>query len=116
MKIRTWDTVIVMSWKEKDRGQRAEVLKVFSKENKVLVKGINVVTRHLKKQGTNPGQIVKMEKAIDASNVMLVCPFTDKGTRVGFVVVEEKWVSKKFRYSKKALHDKGGEPSKYIIK
>lgn len=116
MKIRTWDKVIVMSGKEKDRGQTSEVLKVFAKENKIIVKDINVVTRHLKKQGTNPGQIVKMEKAIDASNVMLECPFTQKPTRIGFVVIEEKGVSKKFRYSKKALQEKGGEPSKYIIK
>ena len=116
MKIRTWDTVVVMSGKEKDRGQKAEVLKVFTDTNKVLVKDVNIVTRHMKKQGTNPGQIVKMEKAIDASAVELLCPFTDKPTRVGFVVIEEKWKSKKFRYSKKALKEKGGEPSKYIIK
>jgi len=51
---------------------------------------VNIVTRHVKKQGTTAGQIVKFEKAIDASNVMLVCPFTDKPTRVGFVMIEEK--------------------------
>lgn len=116
MKIRTWDTVVVMSGKEKDRGQRAEVLEVISENNKVIVKWVNIVTRHMKKQGTNPGHIVKKEKAIDASAVELLCPFTDKPTRVGFVVIEEKWKTKKFRFSKKALKEKGGEPSKYIIK
>lgn len=116
MKIRTWDTVEVMSGKEKDRGQRAKVLKVFTDTNKVIVEGVNIVTRHIKKQGTNPGQIVKMEKAISVSNVMLVCPFTDKPTRVGFVAVEEKWKTKKFRFSKKALSEKWGEASKYVIK
>jgi large subunit ribosomal protein L24 len=39
-----------MSGKEKDRGQTAEVLKVFLDDNKIIVKGINVVTRHIKKQ------------------------------------------------------------------
>jgi large subunit ribosomal protein L24 len=47
---------------------------------------------------------------------MLVCPFTEKPTRVGYVIVEEKWVSKKFRFSKKALSEKGGEAKDYIIK
>ena len=116
MKIRTWDTVEIMSGKEKDRGQRAEVLKVFPKTNKVLVKWVNIVTRHIKKQWTNPGQIVKMEKAIDASNAMLVCPFTDKPTRVGYVMIEEKWNNKKFRYSKKAVSEKGTDAKKCIIK
>ena len=116
MKIRTWDKVQVMSGKEKDRGNVSEVLKVFTDTKKVIVKDVNVVTRHLKKQGTNPGQIIKMEKAIDASNVMLICPFTEKPTRVGYVKVEEKGKTKKFRFSKKALSEKGWEAAKYIIK
>jgi large subunit ribosomal protein L24 len=60
----------------------------------------------MKKSGTTPGQIVKFEKAIDASSVMLICPFTDKPTRIGYVMVEEKGNNKKFRYSKKALSEK----------
>jgi len=116
MKIRTWDKVQVMSGKEADKGQVTEVLKVFISENKVLVKDTNVVTRHMKKQGTQAGQIVKFEKPISASAVMLVCPFTEKPTRVGFVTVEEKGVSKKFRFSKKALAEKGGAAKDYIIK
>lgn len=116
MKIRTWDKVEIISGKEKDRGQRAEVLKVFTDTNRVLVKWVNIVTRHIKKMWTNPGQIIKMEKPINASNVMLVCPFTDKPTRVWFVKVEEKGKTKKFRFSKKALKEQWGEPKKYIIK
>ena len=116
MKIRTWDKVEVLSGKEKDRWVKTEVLKVFKDENKILVKDINVVTKHEKKQGTTPGRIVKMEKAIHASNVKLVCPFTDKATRVWYVTIEEKWKTKKFRFSKIALKEKGGEAAKYIIK
>ena len=116
MKIRTWDKVIIMSGKEKDRGQTAEVLKVFIDTNKIIVKWINVVTKHIKKMWTTPGQIIKMEKSINASNVMLVCPFTDKPTRVWFVKIEEKGKTKKFRFSKKALKEQGGEAKKYIIK
>jgi len=116
MKIRKWDTVQVMSGKKKDKGVRAEVLAVNTSNNTIIVKGVNIVTRHIKKYGTNPGQIVKMEKAIHVSNVMLVCPFTDKPTRVGFVKIEEKGKTKKFRFSKKALKEKGWEAKDFIIK
>ena len=64
MKIRTWDKVQVMSGKTADKGQISVVLKAFPDQNKVLVKDINVVTRHIKRQFKNPGQIVKMEKHI----------------------------------------------------
>jgi len=116
MKIRTWDKVEIMSGKEKDRGVKAEVLNVFLNKNRVLVKWINIVTKHMKKQWTTPGQIIKMEKSIHVSNVMIICPFTDKPTRIWFVKVEEKWKIKKFRFSKKALKEKGWEAKKYIIK
>ena len=116
MKIRKWDNVQVMSGKQKDRGVRAEVEVVLADKNQVLVKGVNIVTKHMKKMGSNPGQIVKFEKPIAASAVMLVCPFTDKPTRIGFVSIEEKGKTKKFRFSKKALKEKGGEAKKYIIK
>jgi len=101
MKIRSWDKVKVLSWK--DKWTLSEVLKVFKDKNKLIVKDVNVVTRHVKKMWTTPGQIVKFEKAIDASNVMLICPFTDKPTRIGFVKIEEKGKTKKFRFSKMAV-------------
>ena len=116
MKISTWDKVQVMSGKEKDKWQISVVVKTFPDKNKILVKDVNVVTKHIKRQGTNPGQIVEMEKPIDVSNVMLICPFTEKPTRVGYVKIEEKWKIKKFRFSKKALKEKWWEASKYIIK
>lgn len=116
MKIRTWDKVMVMSGKKDDKWKTSEVLKAFPSTNKIIVKDVNVATRHIKKQGTNPWQIIKMEKPINVSNVMLVCPFTEKPTRVGFVKIEEKGKVKKFRFSKKALKEKGWEAKKYIIK
>jgi len=48
----------------------------------VIVEGVNIVTKHVKKQGTTPGQKVQFEKAIHVSNVMLICPTTKKPTRV----------------------------------
>ncbi len=116
MKIRTNDKVIVLSWKEKDKWTIGKVLKVFKDTNKVLVEWVNIVTRHLKKNWTNPWQIVKMEKPIDISNIALVCPFTDKPTKIGFVIIEDKKGKKKFRFSKKALKEKGGTQKDYILK
>ncbi len=114
MKIRNGDIVIVLSGK--DKGKKWKVVKVFPITGKVLVEGINIVTRHMKKQGTTPGQILKMEKPIDASNVMLECPHTTKPTRIGYVMVEEKGNTKKFRYSKKAVKDLSKSPQECIIK
>ena len=114
MKIRNWDTVVVMSGK--DSWKIGTVQKVFPITNKVLVEGVNIATRHIKKQGTNPGQIIKMEKAIDASNVALVCPITDAITKIGYVEIEEKGTTKKFRYSKKAALEKGKKVSDCVLK
>ncbi|MDD5212880.1 MAG: 50S ribosomal protein L24 [Candidatus Gracilibacteria bacterium] len=111
MKIRTGDKVKVMSGK--DAGKETKVLKAFIKEEKVLLEGVNVVTRHIKKFGNTPGQIVQFEKPVEASNVMLICPVTGKPTRVGFTLVEEKGISKKFRYSKQAI--KAGKAMKDAI-
>ncbi len=116
MKIRTNDKVIVLTWKEKDKWKTGKVLKVFKEKNKVVVEKVNVVTRHIKKTGANPWQIVKMEKAIDVSNVAIVCPFTEKPTKIWFVIVEDKKWTKKFRYSKRALREKGGNAKDYILK
>jgi len=116
MKIRKWDKVQVMSWKQKDRWIIWEVVKVFRDKNKVLIKGINIVTKHIKKSWKNPGQILKVEKPIDASNVMLICPFTSKLTRIWFVLIKEKDKLKKFRYSKKALKEQKWIAKDFIIK
>lgn len=91
-------------------------MKVITEKNRVVVEGVNIVTKHIKKQGTNPGQIVKMEKSIDASNVALECPVTKKPTRIGFVTIEEKGKTKKFRFSKKAALEGKKSPKDCIIK
>jgi large subunit ribosomal protein L24 len=80
------------------------------------VKDVNIVTRHRKKNGTTPGQIEKFEKAVDVSNVSLICPITDKATKIGYVEIEEKGIKKKFRYSKKAMTEGKKAASDCIIK
>ncbi|MCK9272622.1 50S ribosomal protein L24 [Candidatus Gracilibacteria bacterium] len=96
MKIRSGDKVVVIAGK--DKGKEGKILSVDTKNNRVLVENINIVTKHIKKQGTTPGQIVKVEKSLDASNVMILCPTTSKPTRIGFKIEGNK----KTRVSKKS--------------
>jgi large subunit ribosomal protein L24 len=116
MKIRSGDNVVVISGTRKNKGKVGKVLKVFPQTGRVIVEGINIATRHIKKQGTTAGQIVKMEKSIDASNVMLECPITKKPTRVGYVMVDEKGLQKKFRFSKRAVKETQKSAKDCIIK
>ena len=75
------DTVVVISGD--DKGKKGKVLTVSPKERKVIVDGVNIVTKHAKprRQG-EAGGIVKAEAALYACKVQLVCPKCDKGTRV----------------------------------
>jgi large subunit ribosomal protein L24 len=85
MKIKKGDQVEVMAGK--DRGKRGEVLRVVPKDGKVIVKGANMIKRHMKaRREGEKGERVEKEALIDASNVMLVCPHTGKPTRIGFKV------------------------------
>jgi len=89
LKIKKGDTVKVIAGK--DSGKEGKVVSVDVKGGKVVVEGINMVTKHAKPSQANPnGGIVQKEAAIDVSNVMLV--FKGKATRVGFEVKDGKKV------------------------
>ena len=89
MKIKKDDKVIVLSGK--DKGKQGKILSADPKAMKVVVEGVNVATKHQKpmKQGQEGG-IIKVETPIYASKVQLVCPKCDKGTRVGYKLVDGK--------------------------
>ena len=78
--VKTGDTVIVLSGD--DKGVKGEVIAVSPAEGKILVKGVNMVKKHVKprRQGETGG-IVDAEGAIYASRVVLYCPNCDKGVR-----------------------------------
>jgi large subunit ribosomal protein L24 len=80
--VRKDDTVMIISGK--DRGKTGKVLEVSPKEEKVIIEGRNMVTKHVKprRQG-QLGGIVKAEGPIYACKVMPVCPKCKKATRVG---------------------------------
>ena len=87
MQIRSKDTVVVITGK--DKGSKGKVLEAFPKTGKIVVEGVAIATKHQKpRQQGVPGGIIKKEAAIDASNVMLVCPKCGKGTRIGYSVLE----------------------------
>lgn len=86
--VRKNDTVVVVSGK--DKGKTGEVLKVFPKTGKVLVQGVNIVSRHKKPTRENvQGGIVKSEAAIYSSKVMLYCTKCKNATRISNKILED---------------------------
>lgn len=86
--VKTGDTVVVLSGK--DRGKKGKVLEVSPKEGKVIVEGINMVSKHVKPRKVGEeGGIVKAEGAMYACKVQIVCPRCGKPTRVGHKVYED---------------------------
>ena len=83
--VKTGDTVIVINGK--DRGKTGKVMAVSPSEGKVIVEGINVVSKHVKprKMG-EAGGIIKAESALYADKVQLICPKCGKPTRVGHII------------------------------
>lgn len=91
LKVKTGDTVLVITGKDKDK--RAKVLAVSPEKNKVVVEGVNIVSKCKKaRSAQEKSTIQKIEAPIDASNVMVVCPKCDKATRVAHKVVDGKKV------------------------
>ena len=80
--VKTGDEVIVLNGKS--RGKKGKVLEVSPKEGKVIVEGVNIVTKHVKpRQMGEPGGLIKAESALYACKVQLVCPKCGQPTRVG---------------------------------
>ena len=85
--VKTGDTVTVLIGQE--RGKKGKVLAVSPKEGKVIIEGVNMVTKHVKpRRMGETGGLVKAEGAMYACKVQLVCPRCGKPTRVGHKVQE----------------------------
>ena len=81
MHVRSKDQVVVISGK--DKGKKGKITAAYPKTGKVVVEGVNMVTKHQKaRNAMQPGGIIHKEAPIDASNVMLVCPKSGKAARV----------------------------------
>ena len=94
-RIKKGDNVMVMTGK--DKGKTGEVLNVLPAQQKVVVRGVNIIKRHTKPSQTAPGGIVERENAIHLSNVALIDPTSNKATKIGFRTLED---GRKVRFSK----------------
>lgn len=86
VRVKKGDTVEVIAGD--DRGARGQVLRLFPKENRVVVSGVNLVKKHQRPIRAGRGRvqpgIIQFEAPIHLSNVMPVCPYCKEPTQVGF--------------------------------
>ena len=97
LKIKKGDRVIVTAGR--DKGKIGDVLKVLTKDNRVLVQGINIFKRHQRPTQTTGGGIVEKEATIHISNLSHIDPKDDKPTRVGYKFLED---GRKVRFAKRS--------------
>jgi large subunit ribosomal protein L24 len=98
LKIKKGDTVVVLAGK--DKGKTGEVIRNLPREGRVVVSGVNIMTRHKKPSQQDPnGGLEKVEAPMQVSNVALADPRDGKPTRVGFKVLED---GRKVRVAKRS--------------
>ena len=96
-KVRSGDTVVVT--RGRDRGKQSTVQRVFPRDGKLYVEGLNMVKRHRRGQpGISQAGIISMEAPLPMANVKVVCPLCNTAARMGFTFLNE---GKKVRQCKK---------------
>lgn len=99
--VRKGDMVLILSGN--DSGRKGKVLKVFPERNRVVVEGVSFMKRHSKPSNKIPqGGIIERERAIHASNVMVIDPKTGEPTRIGHKIIEVDGRRTRVRFSKKS--------------
>ena len=105
MNIKKGDTVVVRRGKYRgrpDKPKTGKVLHVFPVENRLIIEGVNIISRHTKPTQKNPkGGIVKKESTINRSNVALFCKGCSAPTKVSYKILEEGGRKKKIRFCRK---------------
>ena len=96
-KIKKGDKVVVLAGR--DKGKNGEVIEVRPKENRALVRGVNMVRRHQRQSASQEGGIISKEGPINLSNIALEDPKDGKPTRVGFKILND---GKKIRIAKRS--------------
>jgi large subunit ribosomal protein L24 len=97
MNFKVGDKVVVTTGK--DKGKEGKITTILKDKGLVVVEGVNLIKKHLKPQGQNPGSIVDREAPVHASNVMHIDPKSKKATRVGHAIDKK---GKKTRIAKKS--------------
>lgn len=89
LNVKTGDNVVVITGK--DAGKQGRVLACYPDKNRIVVEGVNIISRHTKpRSAQEAGGIIKREGTIDVSNVMIVCPTCGKPTRVKHADIDGK--------------------------
>ena len=97
MKLKKGDNVIITTGK--DKGKKGKIVRVLPKKNRVIIEGLNIVKKSQRpRKSGEKGQMIKMAMPIHASNVMIVDPKTNKGSRIGKKIV----AGKKIRIAKRS--------------
>jgi large subunit ribosomal protein L24 len=99
MKIKSGDMVRIRTGK--DKGKQGKVLQVFPDVGRVVVEGINMMTKHLRKGANRPGQKIQFASPVHVSNVSLISPKTGKTGRVGYKKIQTEGKRKTIRIIKK---------------
>ena len=98
MNLKVGDKVVVIAGK--DKGKEGKIIKTLRNDNKVVVEGVNMITKHVKPNAQNEnGGTIKMEAPIHVSNVMIIDPKTKKRTRIAHEIDDK---GKKQRISVKS--------------
>jgi large subunit ribosomal protein L24 len=97
LKIKKGDRVIVTTGR--DKGKQGEVLSVSPKEDRAVVRGVNIVRRHTRQTAQTQGGIISKEAPIQISNLAVEDPKDGKPTRVGFRILED---GRKVRFAKRS--------------
>jgi len=88
MKLKKGDEIIVTAGK--DKGRKGKVEKTIPKDNTVLIPGINMYKRHMKRRDDkHPGGIISLPKAMSVAKVMLICPSCGQQTRIGYTSMKD---------------------------
>ncbi|MBI3380032.1 50S ribosomal protein L24 [Candidatus Gottesmanbacteria bacterium] len=91
MKLLKGDEVIITTGK--DKGKKGKIEKILHKQGKIVLPGLNIYKRHLKKRDEkNPGGIVEFSRPVPVGNVAIICPKCAKPTRIGYKLTGDKKV------------------------
>ncbi|MBM3283358.1 50S ribosomal protein L24 [Candidatus Gottesmanbacteria bacterium] len=85
MKLKKGDEVIITGGK--DRGKKGKIEKIFPERNSVLLPGLNIFKKHIKKRDEkNPGGIIDFSRPLPVANVAFLCPKCNRATRIGYKI------------------------------
>jgi large subunit ribosomal protein L24 len=96
-KIKKGDKVVVLAGR--DKGKTGEVVRVMPKEERALVRGVNLVKRHQRQTANQEGGIISKEAPLHLSNLAYADPKDGKPTRVGFKILDD---GRKVRFAKRS--------------